>query len=64
VRLATLDLGGISEVDLEGSGLDSRIYVFHLNSRVSHFCLNATFPSKLCRIQCRCRVTTSIAWRV
>jgi len=40
VRLAALDLMEISEVDLEGPGLDpgiSEIPGFHLNSRVSHF---------------------------
>jgi len=40
VRLAALDLKGISGVDLEGSELDPgilRFRVFTLNSWVSHF---------------------------
>jgi len=54
VSLAALDLVRISEVDLEGSGLDpgiSGIPCFRLNSCVSHFLLKCTFLCKLRRIR-------------
>jgi len=61
VRLAALDLREISEVDLEGSGVDPGIPGFPCFSPkftcFLTFLLNVTFLCKLRRSQCRCRVT-------